>query len=261
MRLLRAALALAAVAGAASPAAARIVLLQTERGPVWTYIPEPAGSKLPSPTNRRLATAQLVDEAAAAHDVDASLIEAIIACESDFDARAVSSAGAQGLMQLMPDTQARYGVTDPFDAEQSIDAGARHLRDLLDAFGGDWKLTAAAYNAGEGAVRRAGGIPPYPETMHYVRKVQHYLSEMGISLAGDVSVIAEAKPEGVSFTGDVVKDPVLDWQPPKEPEPEPEPPRRKGPAAVVVRDERGRVVFTNRPEKAAGARTEARKTP
>jgi soluble lytic murein transglycosylase-like protein len=115
------------------------------------------------------------------HDyaVDKSLVQAVIHAESDFDANAVSPKGASGLMQLMPETAQRYGVRDIFDPEQNIIGGVRYLRDLLETFGHDVRLALAAYNAGERTVLRYGGIPPYPETMHYVNKVMLLHSRYG----------------------------------------------------------------------------------
>lgn len=111
----------------------------------------------------------LIDEAAAAHDVDADLVRAVIRVESGFRPRARSRKGAMGLMQLMPATARQYGVQDAYDPAQNIDAGVRHLRRLLDRY--DVRLALAAYNAGEGTVDRYGGIPPYKETRQYVEKV------------------------------------------------------------------------------------------
>jgi soluble lytic murein transglycosylase-like protein len=113
---------------------------------------------------------RLVKVSAADYGVDPALIEAIIASESAFDSQAISSAGARGLMQLMPQTAAALGVTDSFDAAQNVAAGTRYLRSLLDRFG-NVELAVAAYNAGPNAVRRFGGIPPYEETRSYVRNV------------------------------------------------------------------------------------------
>ncbi|WP_119717145.1 lytic transglycosylase domain-containing protein [Cognatilysobacter tabacisoli] len=103
--------------------------------------------------------------------VDEAWLRAIAHAESGFDARAVSNKGAQGVMQLMPATAREYGVRDPFSPEQSIDAGARHLRALLKRYRNDRVLAAAAYNAGIGAVARHGGVPPYTETRDYIAKV------------------------------------------------------------------------------------------
>lgn len=110
--------------------------------------------------------------AANKYGVDDALLRAVAHAESAFDAKALSPKGAQGVMQLMPETARRYGVTDAYSAEQSIDAGARHLRLLLRRYRGDVTLAAAAYNAGDGAVSRYGGVPPYRETQSYIAKVQ-----------------------------------------------------------------------------------------
>lgn len=115
---------------------------------------------------------QIVREAAVRHGIDARLIAAVARHESGFNARAVSRAGALGMMQLMPETARYLGVTDPFDPRESLFAGARYLRILLDTFGGDLDLTLAAYNAGPGAVERYRGVPPYPETRSYVSAVR-----------------------------------------------------------------------------------------
>ncbi|MFT3807936.1 lytic transglycosylase domain-containing protein [Arenimonas sp.] len=109
--------------------------------------------------------------AAKSAGVDEAWLRAIAHVESGYDSKAESPKGAQGVMQLMPATATQYGVKDPFDAAQSISAGARHLRDLMKQYGGDLSLTAAAYNAGPGAVARYGGIPPYAETRDYVVRV------------------------------------------------------------------------------------------
>lgn len=111
-------------------------------------------------------------KAAKARKLDDAFLRAIAHAESGFDRDAVSPKGAQGVMQLMPDVQRDYGVRDPFDPAQSIDAAARHLRGLLARYRGDYALAAAAYNAGTGTVAKYGGIPPYAETIAYVAKVQ-----------------------------------------------------------------------------------------
>lgn len=103
--------------------------------------------------------------------LDPGLLRAVMLAESGGDPSSVSPAGAQGLMQLMPETAAGLGVRDPFDPKQSLQGGARYLRTLLDRFGGDVAKAVAAYNAGPGAVDRYGGIPPYPETQAYVERV------------------------------------------------------------------------------------------
>ena len=122
--------------------------------------------------------------AAKATGVEDAWLRAIAHAESAFDADAVSAKGASGVMQLMPDVIGDYGVDDPFDARQSIRAGARHLRALLRRYGGDHTLALAAYNAGIGTVNRYGGVPPYRETQDYIAKVQalhaRYREAMGI---------------------------------------------------------------------------------
>ncbi len=114
----------------------------------------------------------LIADAAARHGVDPALLKGLIKQESGFDPNAGSRAGARGLCQLMPGTAAGLGVSDPTDPAQAIEGGAKYLRQQLDAFGGDVSLALAAYNAGPGAVRRHGGVPPYAETQAYVRQVQ-----------------------------------------------------------------------------------------
>jgi soluble lytic murein transglycosylase-like protein len=113
----------------------------------------------------------LAAAAARRHALDPELVRAVVSVESGFRRDAVSPKGAQGLMQLMPGTARALGVKDAFDPAQNLDGGTRHLRALIDRYGGDVKRALAAYNAGEGAVARHGGVPPYPETRAYVRKV------------------------------------------------------------------------------------------
>jgi soluble lytic murein transglycosylase-like protein len=112
-----------------------------------------------------------IRQAAALYQIPEDLVRAVIQVESDFDPRAVSPANARGLMQLMPETAERMLVTDIFDPRQNIFGGVRYLRVLANLFNGDIELTVAGYNAGEGAVMRYGGIPPYPETQEYVKRV------------------------------------------------------------------------------------------
>jgi soluble lytic murein transglycosylase-like protein len=121
------------------------------------------------------ASAEEVDAsivmAAARHNVDPNLVRAVVKVESNFNSSAVSNKGAMGLMQLMPSTARMLNVKNPFDPEQNVDAGVRHLKSLLESYGGDVKLTLAAYNAGQGAVARSSGVPHYAETQNYVRRI------------------------------------------------------------------------------------------
>lgn len=117
---------------------------------------------------------EYIREAARLYHLPEALIRAVIKVESNFDPRAVSPANAQGLMQMLPSTAERMMVTDIFDPRQNILGGSRYLRVLANTFNGNLQLTVAAYNAGEGAVARYGGIPPYAETQHYVVKVLEY---------------------------------------------------------------------------------------
>lgn len=122
------------------------------------------------PLNRS-AFPSIINEVATLHRVDEGLIRAIIHAESAYQPDAKSPKGAQGLMQLMPGTQADLGVVDPYDPIDNIEGGTRYLAGLLNRFDGDVKLASAAYNAGPGAVERYGGVPPFKETKEYVRRV------------------------------------------------------------------------------------------
>jgi soluble lytic murein transglycosylase-like protein len=121
--------------------------------------------------------AKLIRTAAAKHGVDGALIQHVIAAESNFNSHAVSRKDAFGLMQLLPETAARYSVADIFDPAQNIDAGTRYLKALLDQYGGNLPLALAAYNAGPEAVERYGGIPPFPETQNYVKRITSALAK------------------------------------------------------------------------------------
>lgn len=112
-----------------------------------------------------------IQQSAAKHNVDPNLVRAVIKVESNFNPNAVSRKGAMGLMQLMPQTARQLKVENPFDPEQNVDAGVRQLKQLMENYGGDVKLTLAAYNAGPGAVARSSGVPHFRETRNYVNRI------------------------------------------------------------------------------------------
>ena len=153
--------------GHRDPASARETASVAETGKQMA----PAFTPIDDASTVREKIDQTADAAARRYDLPAGLVKSVIRHESNFDPRAVSPAGAQGLMQLMPATARELGVNDPFDIRQNIDGGCRYLRRMLDHFDGDVRKALAAYNAGPGTVRRYGGVPPYPETRRYVRKV------------------------------------------------------------------------------------------
>ena len=142
------------------------------------------------------AFAHVIRAAAERYGVDTRLVEAIVQTESAGNPTAVSPKGARGLMQLMPERAALLGVRDSFDPHQNVDGGVRHIRDLLQSFGGDVTLAVAAYNAGEGAVRSHGGVPPFAETREYVRRVRA-MYDGGATLAHGTVALVTAPPQRV----------------------------------------------------------------
>jgi nitrogen fixation protein FixH len=145
-----------------------------------------------------------IDEAAARHNVDPSLVRSVVKVESNFNPNAVSRKGAMGLMQLMPSTARSLNVSNPFDPQQNVDAGVRHLRKLLDNYGGDVRLSLAAYNAGSGAVARSAGIPHFRETQNYVRRITDLYKggEAGLNISSGAMnepVKVERDSRGVLF--------------------------------------------------------------
>jgi len=131
----------------------------------------------------------VISAVATRYGISVDLIAAVIEAESEFNPRAVSRTGARGLMQLMPETAAMLGVSDPFDPLENIEGGVRHLCSLMDRFNGNLPLVLAAYNAGERAVINHGGIPPYRETRQYVNRILR-------KLAGDEAKTSEPSQRG-----------------------------------------------------------------
>ncbi len=145
-----------------------VVLLALLAGPSWAASPPAtAGAE----GWRRDDLRRIVHRVSVEHGLDPRLVHAVVTVESGYDPRAVSRKGAQGLMQLMPETARRLRVRDPFDPEQNVRAGVRELARLMDRYVGDLPRALAAYNAGEGAVDRYRGIPPYRETRRYVQRI------------------------------------------------------------------------------------------
>lgn len=137
--------------------------------------PEPQPEQLAEVPLPDVEYAEMIVAAARKHDVDWKLVAAVMQTESNFNPRAVSPKGAQGLMQLMPATARLYKVSDPYDPEQNIDAGVRYLKMLVGRYKGKLELALAAYNSGQQNVDRFGGIPPFTETRNYVKRVLRLL--------------------------------------------------------------------------------------
>jgi len=174
---------------------------------VRVTVPLPAAA--PQLVRRRKpdpAIQALVEKTATDYNVSPALVTSVISIESDFDPQAVSWKGAQGIMQLMPATARRFGVTDAFDVKQNVEGGVRYLRFLKDTFKDD-QLAIAAYNAGEGAVTKYNGIPPYPETMAYVKKVGREYEAAKKAAPG-------TKPDAASKAQAVAQPPPEEQQPP-----------------------------------------------
>jgi len=147
-----------------------------------------APAKAEDSVHPTLEISHLVEQTASRHQVDPHLVHAIIKVESEYHPEAVSPKGAMGLMQLIPATAQRFGVENPFNPKQNIEGGVSYLKHLLNRYGGDLALSLAAYNAGEAAVERYGGIPSFAETKDYVQKVtniyQSASSQSGTNDAG-----------------------------------------------------------------------------
>jgi len=141
--------------------------------------PQTAAPQIELPPSSEIggAFANLVDEIAERHEVDRDLVHSMISVESNYNPLAMSGKGALGLMQLVPSTARRFGVSDAFNPAQNVEAGVRYLKYLLDHYNGDRRLALAAYNAGEGTVERFGGVPPFAETRSYVYRVGKAVEE------------------------------------------------------------------------------------
>jgi soluble lytic murein transglycosylase-like protein len=184
------------------------------RGKLITIRPyAPAHSRVavarPAPTAHPLEPDEIraaVHRLAPEFGLDEALVIAVILAESDFVADAISPKNAIGLMQLMPETAARFGVSDPFDPLQNLHGGMAYLHFLSDRYNGNLSLTLAAYNAGEGAVDQYGGIPPFAETRDYVARVQQYygnhtaLPLLGTKGANRLQQAGDWRGQGKSFT-------------------------------------------------------------
>ncbi|QER38955.1 lytic transglycosylase domain-containing protein [Acinetobacter suaedae] len=157
-------------------------------------------SVLPSYSRNRNAFDHLIKQAAQQHGVSEGLIKAVMHTESGFNVRARSPVGAQGLMQLMPATARRFNVSDAYDPQQNIFAGARYLSWLLKRFNGNTELALAGYNAGEGNVDKYGGIPPFRETQDYVRRVTSRYQNLYASGLGNVTMNNELMAQPASYS-------------------------------------------------------------
>lgn len=185
MRALRILAVLSGTLGLAAAVAAEVRIVQRPDGSTYVYnVPDRrvATKVAASPVGNDLEA--IVALHARDTSLEPDLVKAVIQVESSFDARARSHKGAMGLMQIMPATASMYSVSDPYDPDQNVGVGTKYLRRMLDSFG-SLELALAAYNAGPEAVKRFGGVPPYPETRAYVEKVMRlYRNNDTYSLAG-----------------------------------------------------------------------------
>jgi soluble lytic murein transglycosylase-like protein len=149
----------------------------------------------------------IIKRAAERHLVDQELVHVVIRAESNYDPFAISSAGAMGLMQLMPATARQYGVNNVFDPTQNIEGGVRYLKDLVRLYNGQTRLVLAAYNAGQEAVRRYNGIPPYPETKSYIASIMKTYKKPTVSTKNPTFMVRDAngKPLLVNDPKDAFK--------------------------------------------------------
>jgi soluble lytic murein transglycosylase-like protein len=160
--------------------------------------PEDLFAPLPAPVAATAPFREMVKAAAERYSVDADLIVSVIAAESNFDPKAVSKKNARGLMQLLPETAARFGVQNIFDPQENIDAGTHYLGDLLRRYDNDLVLALAAYNAGPEKVLQFGRVPPYPETVSYIRRVKRAYEKSKAGLTLEARPAAPAKKKANS---------------------------------------------------------------
>src|SRR5437879_5264121 len=193
-----------------SDPSAKVNLTSTKPRPN-IYLPAESsftGHSRPAVEIGRDGVEKIVREAADRHSVDPALVRAVIETESNWNPRAWSNKGACGLMQLIPTTAQRYGASDVFNPQQNIDAGVKHLKWLLERYNGNLDLALAAYNAGEGAVDRAHGVPAFRETRNYVQKVQNAYFRPGSgrlagAYASSRAIHKDVTPEGrIIFTNE-----------------------------------------------------------
>ncbi len=206
MRARRIAACLLAAACAVAPAAAEIESRVVNGQVVFISRPDekpaPGGTASPRPRAGRARTApaeilDLVRDVGQRYDLDPLLITSVISVESGFNRMAVSPKGARGLMQLMPATAREYGVQDLHNPRQNLEGGVAYLRDLLVRYNGDLRLALAAYNAGPEAVERAAGVPNYPETIDYLRRIEErYGQSLAVASMGPDGGIISRRPGG-----------------------------------------------------------------
>jgi soluble lytic murein transglycosylase-like protein len=171
------------------------------------YIAEQAsftGRGRPAFSIDRDGAEKLVREASERHNVDPALVRAVIETESNWNSSAISRKGAVGLMQLMPTTAQRFGATEFYSPQQNVDAGVKYLKTLLERYNGNLDLALAAYNAGEGAVDRAHGIPAFRETRNYVQRVQSAYFRPGSGRLADLFSNSRAIHKDVDPSGRII---------------------------------------------------------
>jgi soluble lytic murein transglycosylase-like protein len=173
-------------------------ILEVPMEEVIAIEPEDAFAPLPPPVAATAPFHEMVKAAAARYSVDADLIASVIAAESNFDPKAVSKKNARGLMQLLPETAARFGVQNIFDPQENIDAGTHYLSDLLRRYDNDLVLALAAYNAGPEKVLQFGRVPPYPETVSYIRRVKRAYAKSKAGLTLEAQPAAPVKKKSSS---------------------------------------------------------------